>query len=281
MKDAGIGRPSTYSRTIEKLEERSYVEQEEGALVPTERGRTVWTEAAPLYARDAAPDRPREELFSPEFTALMEDRLDRIAAGELPAPSTWEAWRDQIRELHEAAQEQRNAGRSTLRQRAMLERLLANAPPAMAGELDDRIDGDRLTALSYEEARDLIARLRDAGVQPKPTEAQLEHARRLVGDLELDEDQLRELTGLSSLDQVETSAQASAAIEELQRVHNERMPPSARQRRFVDSLVQDAGLSDAEAAALVGLTSLDELTGGSEGTASALIDALKERVEAT
>lgn len=34
MKDAGIGRPSTYSRTVEKLEERSYVEIEDGALAP-------------------------------------------------------------------------------------------------------------------------------------------------------------------------------------------------------------------------------------------------------
>src|SRR5690606_17183772 len=49
MKDAGIGRPSTYSRTVEKLEERGYVNEEEGTLVPTDRGRAVWTDAAPLY----------------------------------------------------------------------------------------------------------------------------------------------------------------------------------------------------------------------------------------
>ncbi|MEJ2540678.1 MAG: type IA DNA topoisomerase, partial [Gemmatimonadota bacterium] len=52
MKDAGVGRPSTYSRTVDKLEERGYVELEDGALVPTVRGRAVWLDAAPLYARE-------------------------------------------------------------------------------------------------------------------------------------------------------------------------------------------------------------------------------------
>jgi DNA topoisomerase-1 len=276
MKDAGIGRPSTYARTVEKLEERAFMEVQDGALAPTERGRTVWTRAAPLYAREATVDHAGVELFSPEYTALMEERLDRIEEGEIEAPTTWEAWRDQIRDLHEAARERRNAGRSTLRQQAMLTRLLANAPSGLPG----LPDASRLESLSYEDAQELVHRLRECGVSPAATEAQMEHARRLVAELELDEGELHERTGLSSLDDIRDSAQASAAIEVLQRLYHERRPPSTRQRRFVQSLVKESGLSEAEAAALVGAGSLEELTGGSEGTASALIDALKQRVEA-
>ncbi len=271
MKDAGIGRPSTYSRTVEKLEERKYVTVEEGSVVPTERGRTVWTEAAPLYAQEADEDHDAVELFSPEYTALMEERLDRIARGEVEAPGSWEEWRDTIRDLHALAQERRNAGGILPGQQKMLERLLANAPGrdedarrAAAGEL------------SYEEARELIGRLRDEGVRPAPTEGQMNYMRELVADLGLSEDELEELTGLRSPDDVENSVQASAALDELRRLFEERRPPSAKQRRFIDDLIKQLGISEADAAALVGLTSLDELTGGSEGTASALIDRLQE-----
>ena len=66
---------------------------------------------------------------------------------------------------------------------------------------------------------------------------------------------------------------------ELKRVHEERRPASAKQRRFIADLVKDSGLTAAEAAKLVDAASLDELTGGSEGTASELIDLLQERAK--
>lgn len=276
MKDHGIGRPSTYARTVEKLEERKYVELEDGALAPTGRGRAVWLDAAPLYARAGEEDRPSEDLFSPEFTALMEERLDRIAEGELPAPQTWEEWRDQIRELHDVARGQRDQGGSTPRQHAMLRRLLASAPSDFPGLPAEAAD---LTSLSYEQARDLTARMREAGIQPAPSEPQINHIQRLLEDLELDEAELRDVAGVSSPAEFETSAQASAAIDELQRLHDERRPPSKKQRRYVEDLVKRAGLSQADAAALVKAESLDDLTGGAKGTASALIDALEERTE--
>lgn len=272
MKDAGIGRPSTYSRTVEKLEERNYVVVEDGSVVPTDSGRAVWLEAAPLYSEDAAEDHEAVELFSPEFTALMEERLDRIATGEAPAPGSWEEWRDQIRDLHALAQERRNAGGMLPGQRKMLERLLSNAP---GREEDAR----RVAAgeLSYEEARALIGELKDAGVKPAATEGQMKYMRELIADLKMSEEELVELTGVRSADVIENSVQASAVIDELRRVFEERRPPSAKQRRFIDDLVKQAGLSEKDAAALVGLDSLDDLTGGSEGTASALIDRLQER----
>ena len=51
--------------------------------------------------------------------------------------------------------------------------------------------------------------------------------------------------------------------------------PSARQLRWIPDLAKSKGLDEAGACALVGLGSYSELTGGKDGTASALIDKLK------
>ncbi|MFO7893679.1 MAG: type IA DNA topoisomerase [Longimicrobiales bacterium] len=275
MKDAGIGRPSTYSRTVEKLEERGYVELDDGTLVPTQRGRAVWSDVAPLYAEEADQDHAEIELFDPEFTALMEERLDRIERGEVPAPGSWEEWRDQIRDLHAVAQERRRAGAILPGQLHRLERLLANAPADL-----DVPDAAALAELSQKEARALIDRLGEQGVKPTPTEKQMAYLESLVADLELGDDELDELTGVSSLDEIRTSEQASAAIDELRRLHDERRPASAKQRRFIEDLIEEAGIPEQEALALVDADSLDELTGGKDGTASALIDALQQQAEA-
>jgi DNA topoisomerase-1 len=275
MKEAGIGRPSTYARTVEKLEERTYVEMEDGSLVPTERGRVVWTDAAPLYARDGNGEGEAEgiELFSPDFTADMESRLDELAGGGIPAPETWERWRDLVRELHEEARERKRRGDSTLRQQDQLARLLKNAPEPLP------VEPDEIASLTWAEARAIIDELREAGVEPAPTRKQLDYIRSLAEDLELDDEEAAELIGRDHLTEVRTSSGASTLIEELKRLHDERRPASAAQRRFIESLLEETGVPEEEAAALVEVESLDELTGGREGSASALIDLLQARAQ--
>ncbi|NNK61965.1 MAG: type IA DNA topoisomerase, partial [Gemmatimonadetes bacterium] len=270
MKDAGIGRPSTYARTVEKLEERGYVAPEDGALAPTEPGRAIWMRAAPLYARNHDDGL---ELFSPEFTARMEERLDALASGTLDAPETWERWRDLIRDLHEEARERKQSGGSTLQQQDVLRRLLANAPEPRP------VEPDEVESLSWAEAQDLAGSLREAGVAPSPTERQLEYIGRLLEDLDLDEATLAEVVGPEGPEGLRTTTAASEVIDALQAIYDERRPPSAKQRRYVDNLIEKLGLAEDAAAALVGVGSLEELTGGREGSASALIDQLSERLE--
>jgi hypothetical protein len=278
MKEAGIGRPSTYARTVDKLEERGYLEQDGGALVPTERGRSVWLEAAPLYSREAEDGEEgasdAAELFDAEFTALMEDGLDDVARGATPAPAQWEAWRDLVRDLHEAARERKKSGASTPRQRQLLRRLLENAPgsPARAVEIPEE-----LADLTYREAQELTSQLREAGVEPAPSEKQIVLIERLLEDLELDDEERDEVVGSTGVGGIRTTGRASEVIDELQRITDERRPPSAKQRRFIEGLMEETETSEAEAAALVEVESLDDLTGGREGTASALIDRLTER----
>ncbi len=70
----GIGRPSTYAAIISTLLERGYADRDQKQFVPTRLGREVWQ-----VLGEALP-----HLFAVEFTASMEDELDRIEAGELP-----------------------------------------------------------------------------------------------------------------------------------------------------------------------------------------------------
>ena len=72
LEDKGIGRPSTYASIVSIIQEREYVVKEEGRLRPTTLGKQVW-----LTLQSFFPD-----VFETSFTALMEEELDRVEAGE-------------------------------------------------------------------------------------------------------------------------------------------------------------------------------------------------------
>ena len=103
---------------------------------------------------------------------------------------------------------------------------------------------------------------------------------RLLSDLALGDEEAAELVGTGGVEAIRTTTAASEVIDALQVLYDERRPPSAKQRRFIEGLIEKVGIPEAEAAALVDAASLDDLTGGREGSASALIDALAARLEA-
>ncbi len=72
MEEKGIGRPSTYSATIQTLLARKYVTSEKGVLVPTEQG-ILTSNVLNKYFKD---------LMNTEYTAEMETNLDKISIGE-------------------------------------------------------------------------------------------------------------------------------------------------------------------------------------------------------
>lgn len=72
MKEEGIGRPSTYSSTVERLRNRQYIKDEDGKILPTSRGRDVL-----YFLRRAVPT-----ICDVGFTEEMETYLDEIALGE-------------------------------------------------------------------------------------------------------------------------------------------------------------------------------------------------------
>ncbi|HET9656914.1 MAG TPA: type I DNA topoisomerase [Kineosporiaceae bacterium] len=72
LEERGIGRPSTYAATISVIQERDYVTTKGNALVPTWLAFAVTRLLEEHFGR----------LVDYDFTAEMEEDLDRIAAGE-------------------------------------------------------------------------------------------------------------------------------------------------------------------------------------------------------
>lgn len=73
LEEKGIGRPSTYAPIIETIRARGYVELKEKAFRPTELGIVVTDLLANHFT----------QIMNVDFTAEMEDKLDRIENGEL------------------------------------------------------------------------------------------------------------------------------------------------------------------------------------------------------
>ncbi|MDY0001203.1 MAG: type I DNA topoisomerase [Polyangia bacterium] len=72
LEERGIGRPSTYASITSTIQDRRYVEKQEGRFRPSELGILV----NDLLVK-AFPD-----ILNVDFTAQMEDRLDRIEEGD-------------------------------------------------------------------------------------------------------------------------------------------------------------------------------------------------------
>ncbi len=82
LEELGIGRPSTYTSTLQTLVDRDYVRLDGKKLVPEDKGRLVTAFLMSFFARYVAFD----------FTADLEEKLDRISAGDI-------GWRDVLREF--------------------------------------------------------------------------------------------------------------------------------------------------------------------------------------
>tara|TARA_R110002020_G_scaffold309273_1_gene524815 strand:+ start:5598 stop:8225 length:2628 start_codon:yes stop_codon:yes gene_type:complete len=82
MEELGIGRPSTYASTLATLRDREYVVIDKRRLIPEPKGRLVISFLENFF----------ERYVEFGFTADLEEKLDRISAGEL-------AWKDVLREF--------------------------------------------------------------------------------------------------------------------------------------------------------------------------------------
>ena len=74
LEEKGIGRPSTYASILDNIQEREYVAKEKGRLYPTELGCLVTDLLVENF-----PD-----ILDVQFTAQMEDELDKVEEGRLP-----------------------------------------------------------------------------------------------------------------------------------------------------------------------------------------------------
>jgi DNA topoisomerase-1 len=84
MEELGIGRPSTYTATLSVLRDRDYVELDKKRLIPSGKGRLVTGFLSNFF----------ERYVQYDFTASLEEKLDKISAGELQ-------WKDVLKEFWE------------------------------------------------------------------------------------------------------------------------------------------------------------------------------------
>lgn len=73
MEELGIGRPSTYAKTIDTIEERGYVKVIDKKFVPTEVGIETTDKLQEFF----------KDIINVEYTKNMEDNLDKIAEGNM------------------------------------------------------------------------------------------------------------------------------------------------------------------------------------------------------
>jgi DNA topoisomerase I len=84
LEELGIGRPSTYAQILSTIiNDRGYVRRETRTLFPTDLGLEVTDLLTPFFP----------EVMDVEFTAQMEDSLDRVEYGE-------RKWADTVREFY-------------------------------------------------------------------------------------------------------------------------------------------------------------------------------------
>ena len=88
LEEKGIGRPSTYAPTLSNIIERKYVEIKDKKLYPTELGMIVNKLLVENFP----------EIFNVNFTALMEENLDKVEIGEL-------FWKDILWQFYEKFKE--------------------------------------------------------------------------------------------------------------------------------------------------------------------------------
>jgi len=85
LEELGIGRPSTYASILATIiNERGYVHRERRTLFPTELGKEVTDLLLPFF----------RDIMDVEFTAQMEEHLDKVEEGE-------RKWADTVQEFYE------------------------------------------------------------------------------------------------------------------------------------------------------------------------------------
>lgn len=72
LEKKGIGRPSTYASIMSKITNRNYVTRSKNAFVSTDVGRQIVDKLSDFF-----------EFMNSNYTAEMEEKLDKVASGEL------------------------------------------------------------------------------------------------------------------------------------------------------------------------------------------------------
>src|SRR5690606_17270173 len=96
MEEKGIGRPSTYASIISNIQDRGYVEKIENRFLPTELGNVVCKMLVDSFPK----------VMDVDFTAKIEEQLDKIEEGEIPWKKVLRGFWDDFEVTLERAKEE-------------------------------------------------------------------------------------------------------------------------------------------------------------------------------
>jgi DNA topoisomerase-1 len=118
LEDRGIGRPSTYAPIITTVQRRQYVEKQEGRFLPTPVGMAV----------TGFLEKHFDKVMDYDFTAKMEDNLDKVAAKE-------EQWHQVVDEFYQPfAKTLKSVGEHSKRVEIPTEKVGKKCPECEKGE---------------------------------------------------------------------------------------------------------------------------------------------------
>ena len=171
LEEYGIGRPSTYADTLSTLVSRKYTELDKRTFFPTALGKVVCNFLTEHFSR----------YVDYEFTAQLEDSLDRVARGEtewIPVvDSFWKPFHQQVNEKSETvsrqkAQMMRELGTDPESGKPVRIRVGRYGPFVQVGDREDEEkprfaslrEGQSFETITFEEAMDLLVLPRSLGV---------------------------------------------------------------------------------------------------------------------
>lgn len=171
LEEYGIGRPSTYADTLSTLTSRKYAEIDKRTFFPTALGKVVCNFLTEHFSR----------YVDYEFTAQLEDSLDRVARGEtewIPVvDSFWKPFHQQVDEKsktvsRQKAQMMRELGTDPESDKPVRVRVGRYGPFVQVGDREDEEkprfaslrEGQSFETITLEEALDLLVLPRPLGV---------------------------------------------------------------------------------------------------------------------
>ena len=174
LEEYGIGRPSTYASIISTLQSREYVELESRRFHPTDIGRIVNRFLTQHFT----------QYVDYDFTANLENELDIIARGEkewIPLMEAfWKPFHKLVIDKEESVSrdevlQARELGTDPKSGKPVSVRMGRYGPYVQIGTRDDEekpkfaglLPGQKMDALTFEQAMELFKMPRDLGVSPE------------------------------------------------------------------------------------------------------------------
>ena len=252
MKKAGIGRPSTYVSMVQLVQKKSYVENNNGALIPTDTGKKLWLEVVPFYNNQPG----KVRLFSTQFTASMESKLDDIANDIEKAPDIWHSFVEDFKEINTKADSDARKTPSGKQIKLLID-LLSNMSEI---EQEKILKGKEINSFSRNEIKPIIDNAMNQAGPRKASEKQIGLVIKKCDDLGLILEELLQQNSIEDLDSLTGGRDGSASVIISQLIEMDgKTPATERQIKAIKTMAERLEIKIEDAVAIVRTTTIEEI----------------------